>query len=142
MAYNQNQYNFPSFQTQDSDTNTVTSNSTSLDTANDQGSTLSDCENSVSGPSFDKSSLFNSGLIQLFPKDKAHDVIKKMFLSNLAMEKKCGGDANVKYAWCPTTRDVICKIVEHGFGHYGLLENSGLYGCGVYLSPDVSSMER
>ncbi|XWS60735.1 hypothetical protein CRYUN_Cryun07bG0061200 [Craigia yunnanensis] len=182
MAYNQNQYNnspvFPSFQTQDSDkTHTAASNSTSLDTTNDQESVFSDCESSVAGPSFDQSSLFNNALIRLFPGDKAHDVIKKRCLSSLgllaahtkdltiqkngflgvtwqarqqsfqifikAMDKKCGGDANVKYAWCPATRDDICKIVEHGFGHCRLPENTGLYGCGcgVYLSPDDSPME-
>ncbi|XWS50957.1 hypothetical protein CRYUN_Cryun12cG0135700 [Craigia yunnanensis] len=176
MAYNQNQYNFPSFQTQVSDrTITASSNSTSLDTENDQESVLSDCESRVSSPSFDQSSLFISGLIRLFPGDKAHDVIKTRFLSNLgplaahtkdltiqkngflgvtwqarlqsfeifikAVEKKCGGDANVKYAWCPATRYEICKIVEHGFGHCGFPENSGLHGCGVYLSPDGSPME-
>ncbi|XWS48167.1 hypothetical protein CRYUN_Cryun13aG0049800 [Craigia yunnanensis] len=180
MAYNPKQHNnfpvFPSFQTKDSDkTHTATSNSTSLDTTNDQESILSDCESSVSGPSFDQSSLFNNGLIRLFPGDKAHDLIKKRFLSNLgplaahtkdltiqkngflgvtwqarlqsfqifikAMENKCGGDANVKYAWCSASRDEIYKIVEHGFGHYGLPENTGLYGCGVYLSPDDFPME-
>ena len=181
MASNQNQYNnfpvFPSFQTQDSDkTHTVTSNSISLDTTNDQESVFSDCESSVSGPTFNQSSLFSNGLIRLFPGDKAYDVIKKRFLSSLgllaahtkdltiqkndflgvtwqarlqsfqifikAIEKKCGGHANVKYAWCPVTRGEICKIVEHGFGHCGFPENNGLYGCGVYLSPDCSVMER
>ncbi|XVF50316.1 hypothetical protein PTKIN_Ptkin04bG0087100 [Pterospermum kingtungense] len=177
MADNQNQYNnfpvFPSFETQNSDkSRTFTSNSTSF---NDAKSVVSDCESAVSGPSFDQSCLLNKGLIRLFPGDKAHDHIKKRFLSNLgslaahakdliiqkngfagvtwqarqqsfqifikAMEKKHGGNANVKYAWCPATRDEICKIVEHGFGHCGLPQNSGLYGRGVYLSPDDSPMD-
>ena len=181
MAYNPKKHNnfavFPSFRTQDSDkTHTATSNSTSLENTNYQESVPSDCESSVSGPSFDQSSLFNNGLIRLFPGDKAHDVIKKRFLSNLgllaahtkdltiqkngflgvtwqarlqsfqifikAIEKKCGGHANVKYAWCPVTRGEICKIVEHGFGNCRLPENTGLYDCGVYLSPHDSPMER
>lgn len=172
MAYNQNQYNnSPVFQTQ-----TSTSDSTSLDTTNDAESVVSDCESAVSGPSFDQSPLFHNGLVRLFPGDKAHDVIKKRFLSNMgflaahtkdvaiqkngfagvtwqarlqsfqifikAMEKKHGGDPNVKYAWCPATKEEISKIVEHGFGHCGLPENSGLYGRGVYLSPADSPMER
>ncbi|KAK6261192.1 hypothetical protein QUC31_007008 [Theobroma cacao] len=181
MAFNQNEYNdnndnFLSFETRDSEkTHTASSNSTTLDTVNDQESVLTDCESGVSGPSFDQSPLFNNGLVRLFPGDKAHDVIMKRFLSNLgalaahtkdltihknsflgvtwqarlqsfqifikAMEKKCGGDANIKYAWCSASRDEICKIVEHGFGHFGLPENSGLYGCGLYLSPDDSPME-
>ncbi|GMI99468.1 similar to RCD one 5 [Hibiscus trionum] len=58
-----------------------------------------------------------------------------------AVEKKCGGDANVKYAWCAATRDEIAKIVKHGFGHCGLPKNNGLYGHGVYLSPDDAPTE-
>ncbi|XP_039057950.1 probable inactive poly [ADP-ribose] polymerase SRO5 isoform X2 [Hibiscus syriacus] len=173
MAFVENQYNQFSFQTRDSDGTPM--DSTSFDAANDEESVVSDCESSVSGPSFDQPSLSNNGLIRLSRGDKAHDVIEKRFLSNLgslaahtndltiqkncfsgftwqarlksfqiftkAMEKKCGGDANIKYAWCAATRDEISRIVEHGFGYSGLPKNSSLYGHGVYLSPDGSPME-
>ncbi|KAK9198038.1 hypothetical protein WN944_013221 [Citrus x changshan-huyou] len=58
-----------------------------------------------------------------------------------AVAEKCGGDANVKYAWCAGTKDEICKIIEHGFGYCGKPNNDGMYGCGVYLSPDDSPLE-
>ncbi|XP_012440406.1 probable inactive poly [ADP-ribose] polymerase SRO5 [Gossypium raimondii] len=176
MAYIGNQYNHLEKDLYKAPT-VFSSGSTSLDTANDKESVVSDCESGVSGPCFDQPSLCNNGLIQLCSGDKAHDLITRRFLSNLgsmavhikdltiqkncfagvtwqarlqsfqifnkAMEKKCGGggDANVKYAWCAATRDEVCKIVEHGFGHCGLPKNSGLYGHGIYLSPDDSPME-
>lgn len=54
-----------------------------------------------------------------------------------AMEKKCGGNANLKYAWFGGSKDSIEKIVSHGFGH---IENKG-FGRGIYLSPDDSSID-
>ncbi|XVE85077.1 hypothetical protein DITRI_Ditri17bG0063200 [Diplodiscus trichospermus] len=32
-----------------------------------------------------------------------------------AVADKCGGDANVKYAWYGASRDEICEILKHGF---------------------------
>ncbi|KAJ7956243.1 Poly [ADP-ribose] polymerase [Quillaja saponaria] len=59
-----------------------------------------------------------------------------------ATEKKCDGNANVKYAWYGTSgKDEIGQIVSHGFDHRGVLQNSGLYGSGVYLSSDDSPLE-
>ncbi|KAA8540819.1 hypothetical protein F0562_024782 [Nyssa sinensis] len=55
-----------------------------------------------------------------------------------AIEKKCGGHANVKYAWYGGSKDEIRNISSHGFGKS---ENNGSYGCGIYLSPDDSSLE-
>ncbi|KAJ7945867.1 Poly [ADP-ribose] polymerase [Quillaja saponaria] len=53
-----------------------------------------------------------------------------------ATEKKCDGNANVKYAWyVASAKDEISEIVSHGFDHRGILQNSGLYGSGLYLSP-------
>lgn len=56
-----------------------------------------------------------------------------------AIEKKCGGNGNLKYAWFGGSKDEIEKIVSHGFGH---CENKGLFGRGIYLSPDDSSIDR
>ncbi|XP_044476734.1 probable inactive poly [ADP-ribose] polymerase SRO5 [Mangifera indica] len=58
-----------------------------------------------------------------------------------ALAKKIGGDANVKYAWYSSTKDEICKIIQHGFSSYGMPKNDRLYGCGIYLFPDVLPME-
>ncbi|XP_065875941.1 probable inactive poly [ADP-ribose] polymerase SRO5 isoform X2 [Euphorbia lathyris] len=57
-----------------------------------------------------------------------------------AVEIKCGGNANVKYAWYGDSRDEICNIMKNGFGSQ-ISNNSGLYGCGIYLSPDDSPLE-
>ncbi|KAF3437032.1 hypothetical protein FNV43_RR19785 [Rhamnella rubrinervis] len=59
-----------------------------------------------------------------------------------AVERKCGGNANVKYAWyAPSSQDEISKIISHGFDHCGKSQNNGLHGCGAYLAPDDSPME-
>ncbi|KAK3035323.1 hypothetical protein RJ639_034031 [Escallonia herrerae] len=50
-----------------------------------------------------------------------------------AMEKKCGGNANLKYAWYGGSKDEISEIIKYGFGHS--------HGCGVCLTPDDSPVE-
>lgn len=60
---------------------------------------------------------------------------------SMATQRKHGGDANVKYAWYGTDRDEICSIIEHGFGLPAQLKNNGLYGRGIYFSPDDSPMD-
>ncbi|KAK3004628.1 hypothetical protein RJ639_019505 [Escallonia herrerae] len=49
------------------------------------------------------------------------------------MEKKCGGNANLKFAWYGGSKDEISEIIKYGFGHS--------HGCGVYLTPDDSPVE-
>ncbi|KAK4750708.1 hypothetical protein SAY87_004190 [Trapa incisa] len=55
--------------------------------------------------------------------------------------KKHGGDANAKYAWCAASTEDIAKILTYGFGHCGSTDNNGLYGSGIYLSPDDHPLE-
>lgn len=59
-----------------------------------------------------------------------------------AMEKKGDGNANLKYAWYGGARDEILEIISHGFSHCGG-GGSGdeIYGRGVYLTPDHSSID-
>lgn len=145
------------------------------DTVSDQEPTVSDCESSVSGVSFEQLQSFDDGLVRLVEGDPVCDVIKRRFESSFALlgvqatvagvyrnsfggvmgqaklnsfrlyaqavENKCGGDANMKYAWYGASKDEIVKIVSHGFDHCGLARNNGLYGGGVYLSPDNSPLE-
>lgn len=59
-----------------------------------------------------------------------------------ATQKKHGGNANVKYAWCAASMEDITKILSYGFSHCGSMDSSGLYGSGVYLSPDNHPLER
>ncbi|XP_059656395.1 probable inactive poly [ADP-ribose] polymerase SRO5 [Cornus florida] len=58
-----------------------------------------------------------------------------------AMEMKYGGNANVKYAWYGDSKDEITNIISRGFGHCDKTEDNGLYGCGIYLTPDNHSLE-
>ncbi|KAK4348217.1 hypothetical protein RND71_034556 [Anisodus tanguticus] len=43
--------------------------------------------------------------------------LQSFLIFSKAMEKKCGGNANVKYAWFGASKDDMHSIVSHGFGH-------------------------
>lgn len=60
-----------------------------------------------------------------------------------AVERKCGGNANIKYGWyAPSSQDEISNIVAHGFDHCDKARHGGLmYGCGVCLAPDNCPVE-
>lgn len=53
-----------------------------------------------------------------------------------ALERKNGGDANVKYAWYGGSKHEIHNILAYGFGQ--MTQNAS----GVYLSPADSPFER
>lgn len=57
-----------------------------------------------------------------------------------AVEKKNGGDANIKYAWFGASKDEIDNIILHGFGHDNI-QNNGSFGHNVVLSADHSPLE-
>ncbi|KAJ4840217.1 hypothetical protein Tsubulata_002971 [Turnera subulata] len=59
-----------------------------------------------------------------------------------AMEKKCGGNPNLKFGWFGGKREDVRNILKHGFGPH-MLQNdaASLFGRGIYLSPDNSPLE-
>jgi hypothetical protein len=56
-----------------------------------------------------------------------------------ALEKKCDGNANLKYGWYGSSKEEIRKIIEHGFSNFN--SSSNPYGCSITLSADHSSIE-
>ncbi|KVI06332.1 probable inactive poly [ADP-ribose] polymerase SRO5 isoform X2 [Cynara cardunculus var. scolymus] len=77
--------------------------------------------------------LFNAGSISLAR-------LRSFQIFTKAVEKKNGGDANIKYGWFGASKDEIKKIILHGFGHDNI-KNSGLFGHAVVLSADHSPLE-
>ncbi|KAL8154221.1 hypothetical protein V2J09_011981 [Rumex salicifolius] len=57
------------------------------------------------------------------------------------MVRQAHGDVNLKFAWFGTSRAGVERIMSHGFGLCEVNQNNGLYGRGVYLSPDDSTLE-
>ncbi|XP_076960508.1 putative inactive poly [ADP-ribose] polymerase SRO5 [Bidens hawaiensis] len=57
-----------------------------------------------------------------------------------AVEKRNGGEGNVKYAWFGGSKDEIENVVQHGFG-YGNIRKDGLCDHGVVLCADHSPLE-
>lgn len=70
--------------------------------------------------------------------------LQSFFIFTRAVENKCGGNANVKYAWYGSSRNDIENIISHGFGHCAAKSlNNGIFnGCCVCLSPDDSPIQR
>lgn len=57
---------------------------------------------------------------------------------------KCGGDANVKFAWYGASKEDITRIMSHGFCHSDIVpaQDHLSYACGVQLSVLNSPMPR
>lgn len=126
----------------------------------------SDCESGTT-----HNDRVGDGLMRMDEDEKLHRIVESAFLSGLgslrqytsvvdirrngftsftsqarlqsfrifgrAVEKKHGGNANGRFAWYAVSKDEISRIFSHGFSH-----TNGLYGCGVYLFPHNSSIER
>ncbi|KAF3431272.1 hypothetical protein FNV43_RR26002 [Rhamnella rubrinervis] len=58
-----------------------------------------------------------------------------------AVAQKCGGDANVKYAWYGGSREEISGIVSHGFSQCGRPASDHSHGVGVQLFPAKFSID-
>lgn len=58
-----------------------------------------------------------------------------------AVGKKCGGDANINYAWYGASRGEIYDIISHGFSRLQRPKAGELYGFGVYLSSAKFSID-
>ncbi|MCD7463318.1 hypothetical protein HAX54_050328 [Datura stramonium] len=52
-----------------------------------------------------------------------------------AMRNKCGGNANIKYAWFGSSRDEISNIISHGFSAITEPKSGDCFGIGVHLYP-------
>lgn len=65
--------------------------------------------------------------------------LQSFWIYSRAVEMKCGGNANVKYAWYGASKNEINRILSYGFG---LPTNNGTHGQGVYLSPVEHPVER
>ena len=61
-----------------------------------------------------------------------------------AVSDKCGGDANIKYAWYGASKDEICEILMHGFSWYRKAAAGNRECCrySICLSPANFSLDR
>ncbi|KAK1433819.1 hypothetical protein QVD17_10736 [Tagetes erecta] len=80
-----------------------------------------------------KRNLFNSNAI-------AQARISSFQIFVKAVEKKNGGDANIKYAWFGASKDEIDNIVLHGFSYDNIRKN-GFIDHGIVVSADHSPLE-
>ncbi|KAL9262147.1 Inactive poly [ADP-ribose] polymerase RCD1-like protein [Drosera capensis] len=64
---------------------------------------------------------------------------KEIFQQQLEITKKFRGVANIRYAWLPSTKDEVLKIMTYGLGYCGLPKIKSSYGNGVHLSAERCS---
>ncbi|GAB2209581.1 hypothetical protein Drorol1_Dr00026799 [Drosera rotundifolia] len=64
---------------------------------------------------------------------------KEVFQQQLEITKKFRGVANIRYAWLPSTKDEVLKIMTYGLGYCGLPTIKSSYGNGVHLSAERCS---
>ncbi|XP_059303801.1 probable inactive poly [ADP-ribose] polymerase SRO5 [Lycium ferocissimum] len=64
--------------------------------------------------------------------------LQSLVIFSKAVEKKNGGNANVKYAWFGASKDEINNILSHGFSHP---LNNGAYSQAICLSPDDNPLD-
>ncbi|XP_047325286.1 inactive poly [ADP-ribose] polymerase RCD1-like [Impatiens glandulifera] len=59
----------------------------------------------------------------------------ELFHKQVEITKKHRGDANVRYAWLPSTKEMISGTLMYGIGDSGMLKIKSTYGDGVHLMP-------
>ncbi|KAA8533905.1 hypothetical protein F0562_031422 [Nyssa sinensis] len=59
----------------------------------------------------------------------------ELFQKQVEISKKYRGDANVRYAWLPSSKGALSSIMTYGLGHCGPSKFKSTYGIGVHLTP-------
>jgi hypothetical protein len=59
-----------------------------------------------------------------------------------AVARKCGGNANTRYAWYGGSRDEILGILKHGFSRCGTPLHGPSYGVGLHLASAKFAIDR
>ncbi|KAF7137833.1 hypothetical protein RHSIM_Rhsim07G0131700 [Rhododendron simsii] len=59
----------------------------------------------------------------------------ELFQKQVEITDKYRGDANVQYAWLPSTKAAVASIIMYGLGHCETSASQSTHGFGVHLSP-------
>lgn len=57
----------------------------------------------------------------------------ELFKKQVEITEKCRGNANVQYAWLPSSKAELSIMMKYGLGHCGLSASKSEYGIGVHL---------
>ncbi|XP_059443121.1 inactive poly [ADP-ribose] polymerase RCD1-like isoform X2 [Corylus avellana] len=58
----------------------------------------------------------------------------ELFQKQLELTKNCRGDANVRYAWLPLSKEELPTVMTHGLGYCRPSTIKSMYGIGVHLT--------
>ncbi|XP_017234721.1 inactive poly [ADP-ribose] polymerase RCD1 [Daucus carota subsp. sativus] len=59
----------------------------------------------------------------------------ELFRKQVEVTEKYRGDANVKYAWLPTSKGELSSVMTYGLGECEMLKMKSAYGSGILLLP-------
>ncbi|CAK9146044.1 unnamed protein product [Ilex paraguariensis] len=59
----------------------------------------------------------------------------ELFQKQVEITKKFRGNANVRYAWLPSSKAALSSIMTFGLGHCGPVKMKFTYGIGAHLTP-------
>ncbi|XP_021887205.1 inactive poly [ADP-ribose] polymerase RCD1-like isoform X2 [Carica papaya] len=63
----------------------------------------------------------------------------ELFKKQVEITKKYHGDANVRYAWLPSSKEALSTILLYGCGYWGLSNAKFTYGIGIHLAAENCS---
>ncbi|XP_052170979.1 inactive poly [ADP-ribose] polymerase RCD1 isoform X2 [Diospyros lotus] len=59
----------------------------------------------------------------------------ELFHKQIEVTKKYRGDANVRYAWLPSSKELLSGMMMYGLAHCGTSKIKSTYGIGLHLLP-------
>lgn len=66
----------------------------------------------------------------------------ELFQKQVEITKRYRGDANVRYAWLPSSKEALSSVMTYGLGDCGITKSKSTYGIGVLLLPANCTQSR
>lgn len=82
------------------------------------------------------SSSMNTEIVEIYRSSATSRQARlELFEKQIEITKKYRGDANVQYAWLPSSKGALSSMMMYGLGHCGIPKINSLCGIGVHLAP-------
>lgn len=79
-------------------------------------------------------SAFGSADIVEISRSTLMQARSELFQKQVELTKNCRGDANVRYAWLPLSKEELPTVMTHGLGYCRPSTIKSMYGIGVHLT--------
>ena len=82
------------------------------------------------------SSSMNTEIVEIYRSSATSRQARlELFEKQIEITKKCRGNANMQYAWLPSSKGALSSVMMYGLGHCGIPKINSMYGIGVHLAP-------